>query len=250
MAKLMVFQHVPYEPLGTLDPLIRAKRHRIKYVNFGRDPLAEPKLQGYDGLIILGGPMNIGDEKNHPHLQTEHEVIKDAMQRDIPVLGICLGSQLIAAANGANVYPALADEIGWSTVTPTEQAIADPLFKDFANAQQIFQWHSYTFDLPEQAELLLTGDICANQAFRMQNKVYGLQFHLEASTGLINRWLNLSVHQSELGKTPEQIKLKVQQTHQLTEQFISGSNDLSIKSFSQFLELLPEVRGHGVFPHR
>jgi len=250
MAKIMVFQHVPYEPLGTLDPLIRSLRHRIKYVNFGREPLAEPSIQGYDALIILGGPMNIGNEANYPHLLTEQSVIRDAMQRDMPILGICLGSQLIAAANGADVYPAKADEIGWATVTQTASGKNDPLIASFTNTEQIFQWHSYTFDLPNQAELLLSGDICVNQAYRMQEKVYGMQFHLEASSALIERWLKLPAHLAELGATAEQAQANIEHIRNITALQISNSNKLSEKAFGSFLDLLPEVRGHGVFPHR
>jgi len=246
----MVFQHVPYEPLGTLDPLIRSLRHRIKYVNFGREPLAEPSIQGYDALIILGGPMNIGNEANYPHLLTEQSVIRDAMQRDMPILGICLGSQLIAAANGADVYPAKADEIGWATVTQTASGKNDPLIASFTNTEQIFQWHSYTFDLPNQAELLLSGDICVNQAYRMQEKVYGMQFHLEASSALIERWLKLPAHLAELGATAEQAQANIEHIRNITALQISNSNKLSEKAFGSFLDLLPEVRGHGVFPHR
>ena len=106
MAKIMVFQHVPYEPLGTLDPLIRSQRHRIKYVNFGRNPESKPSIDGYDALIVLGGPMNIGQEKEYPHLDIEKQVIRNAIAQDKPVLGICLGAQLIASAMGGKVYQA------------------------------------------------------------------------------------------------------------------------------------------------
>ena len=113
MAKIMVCQHVPYEPLGTLDPLLRAQKHRIRYVNFGRTPLAKPSIAGYDALILLGGPMNIGQEAVYPHLNEEKALILQAHQMGIPVLGICLGAQLIASAFGASVSKAETAEIGW-----------------------------------------------------------------------------------------------------------------------------------------
>jgi GMP synthase (glutamine-hydrolysing) len=102
LAKILVFQHVPFEPLGTLDPLVRSRRHRIRYVNFHRDPEALPDINGYDALIILGGPMNIGEELSHPHLEIEKQVIREAASQDKPILGICLGAQLIASALGSH----------------------------------------------------------------------------------------------------------------------------------------------------
>lgn len=96
--KILVFQHVPYEPLGTLDPLLKAAGFRIRYVNFGRDPTHRPSLEGYSALIILGGPMNADDVINYPNLAAEVGLIQDALERDIAILGICLGAQLLAKA--------------------------------------------------------------------------------------------------------------------------------------------------------
>ena len=105
MKKLLVFQHVAHELLGTLNPLLKRAGFRIRYVNFARYPDAQPSLYGYDGLIVLGGPMSVNDTNRLPHLITELKVIEDALRREIPVLGICLGAQLIAKTLGADVYP-------------------------------------------------------------------------------------------------------------------------------------------------
>ena len=98
MPKILVFQHVAHEILGTLDPLLRDAGFRIKYANFERHPDAEPSLEGYDGLIVLGGPMNVDEVGDYPFLETEVGLIREAMYREFPVLGICLGSQLLATA--------------------------------------------------------------------------------------------------------------------------------------------------------
>jgi anthranilate/para-aminobenzoate synthase component II len=103
--RLLVFQHVAHEILGTLDPLLKRAGFRIRYVNFSRQPDAQPSLDGYDGLIILGGPMSVNDSDRLPHLGTEMHLIEQAMKRDLPLMGICLGAQLIAKALGAAVYP-------------------------------------------------------------------------------------------------------------------------------------------------
>ena len=96
MAKVLVFQHVPAEPLGTLDPMLRNRGHRIRYVNFHRDPDAQPDVSRYDALIVLGGPQMPDQGDIHPHLNVEMRCIEQALRHEVPVLGICLGAQLLA----------------------------------------------------------------------------------------------------------------------------------------------------------
>ena len=105
MAKLLILQHVAHEILGTLDPLLRSFGVRMRYGNYEREPGATPTLRGYNGLVVLGGPMNVDQVDRHPHLPREVSLIREAIEEDLPVLGICLGSQLIARALGANVFP-------------------------------------------------------------------------------------------------------------------------------------------------
>lgn len=244
----MVFQHVPYEPLGTLDPLIRSRRHRIRYVNFGREPLAKPDILGYDALIILGGPMNIGQEADHPHLDVEKAIIRQAIDLDIPVLGICLGAQLIASALGARVYQAKSNEIGWYPLTPTPLGNQDPLIRAWRQTDSVFQWHGFTFDLPQNADLLVSGEVINNQAFRYKHNVYGFQFHLEASLPLIERWLNLPQHLEELGLSQAQQRIQVIWQQSLIN--IERSLSLSEQVFSGFLDLVPRVNERHHFRHR
>ena len=113
MPRLLVFQHVAAEPLGTLDPLIRARGHRIRFVNFEREPDAQPDVDRYRGLVVLGGPMNVEDQGRRPHLRAELRAIERMLAQGKPVLGICLGAQLLAHALGARVEPNPVPEIGW-----------------------------------------------------------------------------------------------------------------------------------------
>ena len=131
MKKLLVFQHVPHEILGTLNPLLKRAGFRIRYVNFARHPDAEPSLNGYDGLVVLGGPMSVNDTGRLAHLTIEMKLIEDAMKKNLPVLGICLGAQLIAKTLGADVYANKEKEIGWYDVSPTDHAENDPLLMTF-----------------------------------------------------------------------------------------------------------------------
>ncbi|MCO7225320.1 gamma-glutamyl-gamma-aminobutyrate hydrolase family protein [Pleionea sp. CnH1-48] len=248
MAKVMVFQHVPYEPLGTLDPLIRAARHRIRYVNFGRDPNEQPSLRGYDGLVVLGGPMNIGQEANYPHLDVEKALIREAIELGIPILGICLGAQLIASSMGADVRQMDEREVGWTELAPTPAGGADKVIQHFGSSEMVFQWHEYTFELPSGAELLVSGQQCHNQAFRLNDNVYGFQFHLEANLPLIQRWLRLPQHLEELGL--EQAEARIESIWAQTLYQMDRSLALSHQVFSQFLSLLPAVKAQQVFFHR
>src|SRR3954470_416228 len=116
MRKIMVFQHVAHEPLGTLNPMLKAAGFRIRYVNFGRDSGFEPDVEGYSGLIVLGGPMGVYEADRHAHLRSEMKAIEQALKMDIPILGICLGSQLLAHVLGAEVRKAEEMELGWHRV--------------------------------------------------------------------------------------------------------------------------------------
>lgn len=187
--RVLVFQHVAAEPLGTLDRLIRARGHRIRFVNFERNPDAEPDVCAYDGLIILGGPMNVVDAAQRRHLRTELALIEQALKAGIPTLGICLGAQLIAHALGATMRRLPIPEIGWYPLTPTAAGRMDPVTAPLESGARVFQWHSWTFDLPLGAELLLHSEHCEQQAFHYGGRVWGLQFHLEAELALIERWL-------------------------------------------------------------
>lgn len=234
MNRLLVCQHVPFEILGTLNPLFKSFGFRIKYVNFGRYPDAEPNLDGYDGLIVLGGPMSVHDVDEHPHLATEVELILDALSREIPILGICLGAQLIARALGASVEPSPEKEIGWYDVSVTEAGATDALLHHFDATERIFQWHGDAFEIPRGAVHLASSPACPNQAFRYRENVYGFQFHLEVDKQLIQRWLTVPVHRREIesmggGVDPDLILSE-------TEHRIAGVQELSDRTFGEFVK--------------
>jgi GMP synthase (glutamine-hydrolysing) len=190
MPKLLVFQHVASEPLGHLDPLLRESGCRIRYVNFGREPHVQPDLRRYDGLVVLGGPMNVDQAHLYPHLRTEIAAIREAVLADKPVLGICLGGQLLAQAMGGHVHPSPVPEIGWYRLHTRPSAHDDLLFRHFERKPQyVFQWHAYTFKPPPGAVPLAWTRSCRNQAYRLGDRAWGLQFHLEADAPLIERWL-------------------------------------------------------------
>lgn len=200
MPRLLVFQHVAAEPLGTLDPLIRRRGHRIRFVNFERDPEAQPDVDRYRGLIVLGGPMNVADQDRRPHLRTELRAIERALAQDKPVLGICLGAQLLAHVLGAPIRRLPRPEIGWYELETTAAGRNDPVLGALGGAARVFQWHRYGFDLPAGAEHLASSADCPYQAFRAGAHAYGFQFHIEMDEALIGRWLATPDYGRELAE--------------------------------------------------
>ena len=235
MKRLLVFQHVPHENLGTLEPLLKSARFDVHYVDFAHEPNARPSLDGYRGLAVMGGPMNVDETKRYPHLTTEVKLIDQATRKELPVLGICLGAQLIAKTLGAKVYPNKEKEIGWYDLSPTRGAIDDPLFKQLGPAEKVFQWHGDTFDIPEGAVHLASSPLCVNQAFRFGHTVYALQFHLEVDETMIDRWLDVPENQAEIanlkGKTdPDLIRGD-------TGRYIDRLKQLGDHAFGEFIKL-------------
>jgi GMP synthase (glutamine-hydrolysing) len=248
MKKLLVVQHVAFEILGTLNPLLKSAGFRIRYVNFGRHPHAQPRLDGYHGLVVLGGPMNADQFDQYPHLKTEVHLIEDALEREVPILGICLGAQLLAMALGAEVKRNRQKEIGWYDVSLTDEGKQDPLFAHFAPTERIFQWHGDTFDVPESCVHLAASPTCANQAFRYRSNVYGLQFHMEVDEPLIERWLRVPIHRKEIESlkgsvNPETIRLE-------TTQHIDRLKALSDRTFGELIKLFGVPRKRVRLPSR
>ncbi|MEZ5486538.1 MAG: gamma-glutamyl-gamma-aminobutyrate hydrolase family protein [Steroidobacteraceae bacterium] len=198
MPRLMVFQHVAAEPLGTLHARIRARGYRIRFHNFHRHPDAQPEIDRYQGLVVLGGPQNVMDQHRCPHLGTELRAIEAALRAGKPVLGICLGAQLLAHVLGAPVRRHLHHEIGWYELSTTHAGRDDTVLGHLGAKAPVFQWHGCTYDLPSGAVQLARTTTCEQQAFRYGASAYGFQFHLEADAALIERWLQLPAYRREL----------------------------------------------------
>jgi GMP synthase (glutamine-hydrolysing) len=249
MRRLLVCQHVAHEILGILDPLLREAGFRIRYVNFGRQPEAKPNMDRYHGLIVLGGPMNCDQSDRYPHLDTEVQLVQSAIEMGKPVLGICLGSQIIARALGARVRRNPVKEIGWYDLSPTTTGQQDPLFSELDATQKIFQWHGDTFDIPAHAVRLASSPDCENQAFRYGDNVYGLQFHLEVDQPMIERWLHAPVNQRELDGL-EDGKARVQQIVEETPTAIDTSMRLGQALFGRYISLFHSRQRRVALPSR
>ena len=232
--KILVFQHVPYEPLGTLDPLLKESGFRIRYVNFGRNPHVRPTLERYAALIVLGGPMNADQIDHYPNLLAEVEIIREALARDMSVLGICLGAQLLAKALGGRVMRNAVAEIGWYDVELTPEGEADPVLSTFAARQEVFQWHEDGIELPADAVHLARSPASRVQAFRYGEHAYGFQFHLEVDSSLIERWLTVPENQALLAE--ERGSIDVGAIRQQTPASIGALEALSRETFSRWID--------------
>jgi GMP synthase (glutamine-hydrolysing) len=235
MPRLLVFQHVATETAGTLDPFLRGSGFRIRYVNFERTPDADPDPRRYDGLVVLGGSMNVDQADAFPHLKTEIQVLKEALAREMPILGICLGAQLLAAALGAEVHPAPVREIGWYPLQSSPSAGNDPLLRHVTHGQHVFQWHSYTFAAPPDAVHLASTETCANQAFRHGTNAYGLQFHPEVDRDTITRWLSVPAYREEIEAEPGPDHAR--QVHADTHRYIGSATEVATRIFGEFAAL-------------
>jgi GMP synthase (glutamine-hydrolysing) len=187
MTGVYAFRHIPCEHLGRIAPALESRGLAVQYVDMFEGAPAPARIAEAAGLIFMGGPMSANDDL--PYLGAELALIEQAAKAGQPILGVCLGSQLIAKALGARVYRNRVKEIGWYPVSWTPAAASDPLFAGLSEPETVFHWHGETFDLPKGAELLASSEACAHQAFRLHTNVYGLQFHLEVTPEMIEDWL-------------------------------------------------------------
>ncbi len=188
---ILIIQHIQREGPGTLGDFFRNSDWKVHTVNLADDQ-SLPALVECEGIISLGGPMNVHETQKHPFLADEERFFREALQEKIPLLGICLGAQLLAKSCGASVAKAIQPEIGWFKVRCTEAAAQDPLFEGLSDSFDVFQWHEDTFAIPEAGVLLAKAKACENQAFRVGDCAWGLQYHPEMNLKMLKHWLKES----------------------------------------------------------
>ena len=222
MKKVFILKHVRNEDAGTILDFLKEKKIPHQGVKlYDGDEL--PAIEDTRAVISLGGPMNVDEEGKFPFLKQEKIFLKEAIARDLPCLGVCLGSQLLARSLGAAVYKAKQEEIGWDRVTLTSEAKKDTLFSVIPETSfQVLQWHGDTFDLPRGAVHLASSDRVPNQAFRFGDKIYGLQFHVEVNKPMLKDWFKKREDLSEILKEYDRYKPTLTQiTAQFYKRFFS-----------------------------
>jgi GMP synthase-like glutamine amidotransferase len=199
--RILVIKHVDCEGLGIWEDFCRKDRVTVETASLHRgDPLPPPLH--FQGVISLGGPMNVDEEEAYSFLRMENQFIRQTLSEGIPFLGVCLGGQLLAKAIGGRVIRNAAREVGWHRVTLNEMGERDPLFAGLPESFTVFQWHADMFCPPVHAVHLATSERCENQAFRFRGIAYGLQFHLEVTPRMVEEW----VREYELVELDELLK--------------------------------------------
>lgn len=188
-SKALILQNASGEGPGILGDLLDRRGWDRKTIRLHRGEVIPPDWETYHVMIVMGGPMNVYEEDTYPFLATESVVIEEGLRKGLPVLGFCLGVQLMAKASGAEVFKGREKEIGWYPVRLTTEGMNDPLFKSFPDEFMMFQWHRDTYHLPQGAVRLVDSENYPNQAMRIGDMSYGFQFHFEITRDMITEWL-------------------------------------------------------------
>jgi GMP synthase-like glutamine amidotransferase len=196
--RLLVIQHVPHERLGTFEDAFTAAGCSLRPLHAYDPEAVWPPLDDVDGLVTMGGPQSVYEQAKHPSLRRELVMLREALDARLPILGVCLGAQLLAAALGARVAKSPQKEIGWYPLMREPGADGDPLMAPFGQTETVFQWHGDTFALPKGAVRLASSPLCPEQGFRWRDNVYALQFHLEVTEAIVRAWMRTPVNRTEL----------------------------------------------------
>lgn len=205
--KIHVIKHAAFENLGTIRAWAEEHQHTLTQTHTYRDEILPP-VDSFDFLILMGGPQSPRETEASPYLLDEIALIKKAVDKNKSILGICLGAQLIGEALGAKTEKSPHKEIGFHPVTLLEKAETDPIFSKFSSEFDVMHWHNDMPGLPKDAVLLAKSEGCPRQAFRVGDRIYGLQFHMESTYSLIEGMIKHCARDFAPGKyirSPEEI---------------------------------------------
>jgi len=224
------------EDAGTelFAPLVAEAGHRLEEWSFHRGPTLLRPLHEYEAVFIFGGGMHIDQEDRHPWLRDEARWLSELLESRVPTLGVCLGSQLLARAAGAQVGRLAAPEIGWSEVQLTEAGTTDPVLSVLPARFEAFQWHYYGHELPEGA-VELARNAASLQGFRLGKALWGVQFHPEVTEPQVERWIG-----DESDPAPDPVGLRAE-----TRRRIGRWNELGRRLCRSFLTAAERIAGDG-----
>ncbi len=189
-AQFLIIRHVPHESAGTIESFLVQHKISFEYLNAYDGAKVPHDLNPYQALIVMGGPMNVDETREFPFLADEVTLIQNTIKNKKPVIGVCLGAQLMAKALGAKVYKGHKKEIGWFPIEWSKDAALDPVFNNISKtAKTVFHWHGDTFDLPNGAVRLASSKEYPNQLFKYGNSAYAFQFHVEVTADMARDWM-------------------------------------------------------------
>lgn len=227
--RVLVIQNTHNEGLGLLYKVVDRNIWEVDLRIMDTGSILPENMDGFEAMVILGGPMSAYQEDAYPYLGQVQTLIREAAVKSIPTLGICLGAQLIARALGAQVKPNSVKEIGWYEVQLTLAGRQNQVFDNMPSKFPAFQWHGDTFAVPRGAALLAEGYTCRNQAFVYNDTLWAIQFHLEVTPSIIERWATVWSHElpeSERQPSKEDLLRETaylwEQTRQLREQYLKN----------------------------
>jgi GMP synthase (glutamine-hydrolysing) len=233
----IIFQNWEPEGPGIFADVLDKKGWGRDVVHLYRGEKIPSEWRNYDLLVVVGGPMNVYEEDTYPFLAQETIAIKKALENGMPVIGFCLGAQLMAKACGAKVYKGTKKEIGWYPVQMTDHGMDDPLLNSFSREVIVFQWHGDTFHLPYGAVRLASSKDYSNQAMRIGTMSYGFQFHFEITKHMIAEWVGAGrkeIREMAVDDLTEKI-LKDSDTN------LPQAHALGISFFTSYLEMIGAV---------
>jgi GMP synthase (glutamine-hydrolysing) len=211
-------------------PVVAGLGHELEERTFAER--ARPRAAGYDAVLVFGGSMHVDQEDRHPWLREESDWLGELIEGPPqPVLGICLGSQLLARAAGARVGPLPEPEIGWRDVELTEAGAADPVLSALPRRFEALAWHHYEHELPEGATALARNS-ASLQGFRLGESCWGVQFHPEVTEPQLDRWIG---DKADLPADPERLRAE-------TRERIGGWNELGRRLCRSFLAAAERLR--------
>ena len=236
-AEFLIIEQVAHEDAGVFGPMIAGAGFGTVTLRMHQDNPLPTDPSAFAGILVMGGPMGVDQRERYPWLTSELELIAAAARQKTPVLGVCLGSQLIAAALGGRVYAGKEPEIGWYGLDLTENAADDLLFGGFPRSLEVFQWHGDTFELPPGATLLAGSSRFPNQAFRAHDWIWGVQFHLEVTSAHVSNWLEIN------HKEVESAGVDARAINAATGEKLARLTPLAEKLFGRFLKLCRKRAG-------
>jgi GMP synthase-like glutamine amidotransferase len=187
--KILIIKHVSNEGPGLIRTFFEDQGWPVELVDFSNGDVLPNNFDSIAAVVMLGGPMNVYEEEKYTFLKKEDDFITRLLIEEIPFLGVCLGAQLLAKSCQGRVFKSRSEEIGWYTVHMTIEGRQDTLFYGLPTHLTVFQWHGDTFEIPEGGTLLVQGKTCKNQAFKIGQYAYGLQFHIEVTHDMVMEWM-------------------------------------------------------------